>query len=204
MGGDPGQVIELQPPKQHKPDAPVDTTEEVDEPELSPGHRRSGVGPDHPQDRGGVRRPRTCHPCDRFADGGRNALQAIAPRPGRRDRHSRRSGTAGVGRPSLVQVKSGGQVGAPVVSQVHGVMATYGAPHGLLVAWGGLSKPAQDASQDQPAACPPLAGLRCGRRRARTMTVWMKKSVAGSRSSEYGCWPTPRVVNPGWPSRCAF
>ena len=33
-----------------------------------------------------------------------------------------------------VQVKSGGQVGAPVVSQLHGVMARFG-----------LSKPTQDA-----------------------------------------------------------
>ena len=45
----------------------------------------------------------------------------------------------------LVQVKSGGQVGAPVVTQLHGVMSTHGATQGLLVAWGGLSKPARDA-----------------------------------------------------------
>lgn len=45
----------------------------------------------------------------------------------------------------LVQVKSGGQVGAPVVTQLHGVMSTHGADQGLLVAWGGLSKPARDA-----------------------------------------------------------
>jgi restriction system protein len=41
----------------------------------------------------------------------------------------------------LVQVKSGGQIGAPVVTQLHGVMSTHGADQGLLVAWGGLSKP---------------------------------------------------------------
>jgi restriction system protein len=45
----------------------------------------------------------------------------------------------------LVQVKSGAQIGAPVVSQLHGVMSTYGADQGLLVAWGGLSKPAREA-----------------------------------------------------------
>lgn len=45
----------------------------------------------------------------------------------------------------LAQVKSGGQVGAPIVTQLHGVMSTHGAEQGLLVAWGGLSKPARDA-----------------------------------------------------------
>lgn len=45
----------------------------------------------------------------------------------------------------LVQVKSGSQIGAPVVTQLHGVMTTHGADQGLLVAWGGLSKPARDA-----------------------------------------------------------
>lgn len=49
----------------------------------------------------------------------------------------------------LVQVKSGAQIGAPVVSQLHGVMSTYGADQGLLVAWGGLSKPARDALKNQ-------------------------------------------------------
>ncbi len=50
----------------------------------------------------------------------------------------------------LAQVKSGdGQVGAPVVTQLHGVMTTYGADQGLLVAWGGLSKPARDALKNQ-------------------------------------------------------
>lgn len=45
----------------------------------------------------------------------------------------------------LVQVKSRSQIGAPVVTQLHGVMTTHGADQGLLVAWGGLSKPARDA-----------------------------------------------------------
>jgi restriction system protein len=45
----------------------------------------------------------------------------------------------------LVQVKSGGAVGSPVVDQLHGVMAKHGALQGLLVSWGGLSKPAWDA-----------------------------------------------------------
>jgi restriction system protein len=42
-------------------------------------------------------------------------------------------------------VKSGAQVGSPVINQLHGVMATHGAEQGFLVAWAGLTKPAQDA-----------------------------------------------------------
>lgn len=49
----------------------------------------------------------------------------------------------------VVQVKSGSQVGAPVVQQLHGAMAQHGATQGLLVAWGGLSKPARDQIQNQ-------------------------------------------------------
>nr|WP_246045170.1 restriction endonuclease [Rhodococcus oryzae] len=49
----------------------------------------------------------------------------------------------------LVQVKSGSQVGSPVVSQLQGVMATHGADQGLLVAWGGLTKQARDSIRHQ-------------------------------------------------------
>ncbi|NMM17242.1 MAG: restriction endonuclease [Cellulomonas sp.] len=49
----------------------------------------------------------------------------------------------------LVQVKSGAQIGSPVVTQLHGVMTTHGADQGLLVAWGGLSKPARDSLRNQ-------------------------------------------------------
>lgn len=60
-------------------------------------------------------------------------------------------GPLGLDPPRLVaQVKSGdGQVGAPVVTQLHGVMTTYGADQGLLVAWGGLTKPAREALKIQ-------------------------------------------------------
>jgi restriction system protein len=34
-GSDPGQVVAVQPPTQHKPEALVDMTDDVDEPELS-------------------------------------------------------------------------------------------------------------------------------------------------------------------------
>ncbi|WP_111765340.1 restriction endonuclease [Nakamurella deserti] len=49
----------------------------------------------------------------------------------------------------LTQVKSGSQVGSPIVTQLHGVMTTHGAEQGLLVAWGGLSKPARDVMKNQ-------------------------------------------------------
>ncbi|MEU0559891.1 restriction endonuclease [Dactylosporangium sp. NPDC006015] len=49
----------------------------------------------------------------------------------------------------LAQVKSGSQIGSPVVTQLHGVMTTHGADQGLLVAWGGLTKPARDALKNQ-------------------------------------------------------
>ncbi|WP_341953780.1 restriction endonuclease [Salinibacterium sp. TMP30] len=45
----------------------------------------------------------------------------------------------------IVQVKSGSQVGDPVVHQLQGVMSSQGADQGLLVAWGGVSKPARDS-----------------------------------------------------------
>lgn len=49
----------------------------------------------------------------------------------------------------LVQVKSGSQIGSPVVTQLHGMMTTHGADQGLLVAWGGLPRPARDALKNQ-------------------------------------------------------
>lgn len=49
----------------------------------------------------------------------------------------------------LAQVKSGAQIGSPIVTQLHGVMTTHGAEQGLLVAWGGLSKPAREALKNQ-------------------------------------------------------
>ncbi|OLT28359.1 hypothetical protein BJF79_11045 [Actinomadura sp. CNU-125] len=49
----------------------------------------------------------------------------------------------------LVQVKSGGQIGAPVVTQLHGVMTTHGAEQGLLVTWDGLTRPARESLRNQ-------------------------------------------------------
>jgi restriction system protein len=59
-------------------------------------------------------------------------------------------GPLGLDTPRLiVQVKSGEAVGAPVVSQLQGVMTSYGADQGLLVAWGGLKKPARTMLEHQ-------------------------------------------------------
>jgi restriction system protein len=49
----------------------------------------------------------------------------------------------------LIQVKSGAQIGSPIVTQLHGVMTAHGAEQGLLVAWGGLTKPGRDALKNQ-------------------------------------------------------
>ncbi|MEI7466524.1 MAG: restriction endonuclease [Burkholderiales bacterium] len=50
----------------------------------------------------------------------------------------------------VVQVKSdAAPVGAPVVQQLQGALATHHADQGLLVAWGGVSKPARQALAGQ-------------------------------------------------------
>lgn len=61
------------------------------------------------------------------------------------------SGPLGLDSPRLVaQVKSGtSAVDAPTVQQLQGAITTHGADHGLLVAWGGLTKPAQQAVRSQ-------------------------------------------------------
>ncbi|UFS57635.1 restriction endonuclease [Subtercola endophyticus] len=49
----------------------------------------------------------------------------------------------------IVQVKSGGQVGDPVVRDLLGVLHDQGADQGLLVSWGGISRPAKESVQRQ-------------------------------------------------------
>ncbi|WP_229662993.1 restriction endonuclease [Microbacterium album] len=49
----------------------------------------------------------------------------------------------------VVQVKSGGQVSDAVVRDLSGVVHEQGADHGLLVAWGGLTRPAKDTVYKQ-------------------------------------------------------
>lgn len=59
-------------------------------------------------------------------------------------------GVLGMESPKIVvQVKSGGQVADSVVRDLSGVVHEQDADHGLLVAWGGLTKPARDSVYKQ-------------------------------------------------------
>lgn len=144
-GTDPGQAVTLQPtPKSQLDGVPVDMTEDVDEPELSPDIEEA------------ARDQITSKIAEEFAGHGLATLvTALLQAEGMSCTQSppgpdggidiiAGKGLLGLDEPILVQVKSGGQIGSPVVSQLHGVMSTFGARQGLLVAWGGLSKPAQD------------------------------------------------------------
>jgi restriction system protein len=143
-GTDPGQSVS-KPTLKHKLDKTFDGTDDVDEPEMSPdieeaardqitakigeefsGHELATLVSALLEAQG-----MQCRQSPPGPDGG---IDIIAGR-----------GLLGLDDPILVQVKSGSQVGAPVLSQLQGVMTNYGAQQGLLVAWGGLSKPAQDA-----------------------------------------------------------
>ena len=141
-GTDPGQVVAPLVPKQQKPGLPVDTTEDVDEPELSPDIEE--VAKDQISIR--IAEEFAGHglaslvtalleaegiSCEQSPPGPDGGIDIVAGK-----------GLLGLDEPILVQVKSGGQVGAPVISQLQGVMSAYGAHQGLLVAWGGLSKQA--------------------------------------------------------------
>lgn len=142
-GTDPGQVVTPLVPKQ-KAGQTVDTTEGVDEPELSPDIEE--VAKDQI----------TIRITEEFSGHGLASLViALLEAEGMSCRQSppgpdggidivAGQGLLGLDSPILVQVKSGGQVGSPVVSQLQGVMSAYGASQGLLVAWGGLSKQALD------------------------------------------------------------
>jgi restriction system protein len=61
------------------------------------------------------------------------------------------TGLLGLGSPKLVvQVKSeAGPVGAPVVQQLQGAITMHRADYGLLVAWGGVTKPAKELLSTQ-------------------------------------------------------
>jgi len=145
-GVDPGQVANVTPQKHSKSGASSDdSTDDVDEPELSPDIEE--VAKDQI----------TSRIAEDFAGHGLATLvTALLSAEGMRCTQSPPGpdggidiiagrGLLGLDDPILVQVKSGAQVGSPVVSQLHGVMSTYGAKQGLLVAWGGVSKQAQDA-----------------------------------------------------------
>jgi restriction system protein len=83
-------------------------------------------------------------------------------------------GPLGMDDPRLVvQVKSGGQIGAPVVSQLLGVMTTHSANQALLVAWGGLTKQAREALRNQP----------------HRIRVWHASDVVGALQRNYDRLP---------------
>lgn len=144
-GTDPGHVVPIKVAKGSYPGVQGGGTEDVDEPELSPDIEvaaRDQITSRIAEDFAGhdlaalitsllEAQDMRCTQSPPGPDGG---IDIVAGR-----------GLLGLDDPVIVQVKSGGQVGAPVVSQLQGVMASHGAQQGLLVAWGGLSKKAQDA-----------------------------------------------------------
>lgn len=146
QGTDPGQVPALgHQTSKPAPDVLMDESEDVDEPEISTdieqvaydqitariaedfaGHGLATLVTELLTADG-----YTCFQSPPGPDGGIDIVAGKGP--------------LGLDTPRLlVQVKSGGQIGAPVVTQLHGVMSTHGADQGLLVAWGGLSKPARE------------------------------------------------------------
>jgi restriction system protein len=143
-GSDPGQVVLLPVPKQQKSGLVVATKEDVDEPELTPDIEAAAYD------------QITSRITEEFSGHGLASLvTALLEAEGWRCRQSSPGpdggidivagkGLLGLDDPILVQVKSGAQVGGPVVSQLQGVMSAYGADQGLLVAWGGLTKQAQE------------------------------------------------------------
>jgi restriction system protein len=61
------------------------------------------------------------------------------------------TGPLGLDSPTLVvEVKSENtQIGVPVLNQLKGALSTHGADQALLVAWGGLTKPAEELRRTQ-------------------------------------------------------
>ncbi|WP_235674494.1 restriction endonuclease [Mycolicibacterium pulveris] len=145
-GSDPGQVTKSPISNQHKQPPGTDTTDVVDEPELAPDIEEAARN----QITTKIEEEFTGHDLATLVTGllqveGMRCMQSPPGPDGGIDIVAGR-GLLGLDDPILVQVKSGkSQVGSPVVSQLHGVMATHGARQGLLVAWGGLTKPAQEA-----------------------------------------------------------
>jgi restriction system protein len=150
-GTDPGQAVFQTAPKiTGSTSAPVPDEDDVDEPELHTdivevardqirakiaeefsGHELTALVTAMLEAEGF-----TCTMSPPGADGG---IDIVAGR-----------GLLGMDAPRLVvQVKSGGQIGDPVVRDLSGVMHDQNADQGLLVAWGGLSKQARATVQGQ-------------------------------------------------------
>jgi restriction system protein len=150
-GTDPGQAVFQTAPKiAGSTSTPVPDEDDVDEPELHTdivevardqirakiaeefsGHELTALVTAMLEAEGF-----TCTMSPPGADGG---IDIVAGR-----------GLLGMDAPRLVvQVKSGGQIGDPVVRDLSGVMHDQNADQGLLVAWGGLSKQARATVQGQ-------------------------------------------------------
>ncbi|WP_285038030.1 restriction endonuclease [Plantibacter sp. lyk4-40-MEA-4] len=150
-GEDPGQIPYMSAPMlaHHAGDA-VMLEDDVDEPELRPdiaevaqsqitariaqefaGHDLALLVAELLKAEGFV--------TSQSAPGADNGIDIVAGR-----------GLLGMDSPRIiVQVKSGGQVGDPVVRDLLGVVHDQAADQGLLVAWGGLSRAAKDSVQRQ-------------------------------------------------------
>ena len=144
-GVDPGAVDTLPPLSSHVPAADSELDSSVDSPELSTDFEqavadqiRTRIGEDFAghalADLVAAILTAEGLKCDVAPPGRDGGIDITAGR-----------GPLGIDSPTvLVQVKSGGQVGDPVVSQLQGVVSRHGADQGLLVAWGGLTAPARD------------------------------------------------------------
>lgn len=143
-GTDPGQVPSLGGASDLA-EAPGEETEDVDEPELTTDIQQVA----YDQITARISEDFAGHGLATLITGllevdGLQCTQSPAGPDGGIDIIAGR-GVLGLDDLILVQVKSGAQVGSPVVDQLHGVMAKHGAQQGLLVAWGGLSKQAWDS-----------------------------------------------------------
>lgn len=149
-GTDPGQVPAKGLGSATVQLVPVDETEDVDEPELIADIEE--VAYDQILKRLGE--DFAGHALERLVGAilRVNGLQVEVTRGSRDGGVDIIAGRGVLGLDDLIvaQVKSGSQVGSPVVNQLHGVMAKYQAHQGLLVAWGGLSPDAWNAVRANP------------------------------------------------------
>ncbi|NMH93499.1 restriction endonuclease [Pseudonocardia bannensis] len=150
-GTDPGAVTQLAPPGQ-APQATPTTPDDsgVEDPELATDYEQAAID----QITSRIQEDFAGHELTSLvaavleAEGFRCLVSPPGPDSG--VDISAGKGPLGLDTPRLiVQVKGGSQIGSPVVSQLQGVMSTYGADQGLLVAWGGLTKQARDLLRHQ-------------------------------------------------------
>lgn len=176
-GSDPGQGQAVQlPSRRHSASA---TTDDVDEPESSPDIEQAA----HDQISIRVGEEFAGHDLATLVTGLLEAdgLKCIQSPPGPDGGIDIVAGREllGLDDPILVQVKSGSQVGSPVVNQLHGVMASHGARQGLLVAWGGLTKSSLRGKLCGRVSC----GCASGTQRMWWMPFWRTTTHSRRRSA---------------------